>query len=529
MQNGKKREPSKVRVTGIAALLLCLLGCSRSTAVPDELRIVQTQDFTSLNPAYVSGIGGQELASILYSYLVKIDDRGRLVPDAARAVPTRENGGVSQDGRTLTYRLRPGIRFSDGRALTADDVVYTIGRVARTGSDIPSRIGFDDVADVRALDPLTVRIRLVRPFAPVVLYLCGPGSAIPILPHNGFGNTPLGSGPYVVERWLRGDRLELRANPEYFRGRPAIDRIVIRFMASSSTAMQSIVAGEADAYVNADDSQYSDLRRIDRLRVVQVPIDGTGALVFNTQDPIVRDARVRRAFALALNTKSIVNKTLRGSGRTMDSGRGLFQWAYDPADFAMPPYDPAGASKLLSDAGYPVGTDGMRAKAGRPLVFDLIVRSDKPSSAEMATQIQAAERAIGVGVSIRRFPVTTLVAPKGPLYGGAYQIALFPFIAGFDPDVTDQFACDRVPPRGFNKARYCNRQLDPLLARAAATYDRQERMALYHRIERILARDLPLDALYQVLSVDAFPKTLTGQTTAVDTPFWNVGAWKFNR
>ncbi|MDQ2866587.1 MAG: ABC transporter substrate-binding protein [Candidatus Eremiobacteraeota bacterium] len=488
---------------------------------------MQTQDFTSLNPAYVSGVGGQELAALLYSYLVKIDDRGRLVPDAAREVPTQRNGGISRDGLTLTYRLRSGIHFSDGRPLTAADVVYTIGRVADTATDIPSRIGFDDVTNVRALDPLTVRVRLARPFAPIILYLCGPGNAVAIVPRDGFGSAPIGSGPYVVERWDRDDRLELRANARYFGGRPNIDRILIRFMGSSTTAMQTLVSREADAYVNADDSQYEALRALRNVRVDDVPIDGTGALIFNTQDATFRDVRVRRAFAMALNPASIVEKTLGGAGRAAAPGRGLFLWAYDPSAYAMPSYDPRAAATLLSGAGYAAVPDGTRAKDGRPLTADLIVRSDKPSNAEMATQIQAAARLVGFTVSIRRLAVSTLVAPNGPLYGGSYQVALFPFIAGFDPDVTDQFACNRVPPNGFNKPRYCNRRLDSLLARAASTYDRRTRTRLYRNIETILARELPLDALYQAMSINAFPKSLTGQTTAVNSPFWNVRAWKW--
>lgn len=516
-----------MRVKWMLALLFCLCSCSRTTASHSELRIVQTQDFTSLNPAYVSGLGGQELATLLYSYLVRIDDRGRLVPDVARAVPTIGNGGVSRNGLTITYHLRGGVMFSDGRRLTAQDVAYTIDRVAKTGSDVPSRLGFDDVVDVAALDPLTVRVHLRKPFAPIVIYLCGPGNAIPILPRYGFGTAPVGSGPYVVERWQRGDQLVLRANPLYYRGRPSIDRLVIRIAASSETALQMIDAGDVDAYVNADDSQYQQLRGQSRLRVDQVPIDGTGALFFNTQDAALHDPRVRRAFAMAIDARAVVDKTLRGNRRSEAPGRGLFQWAYDERAFAMPRFDPGGAAKLLDSAGYVPGADGVRAKDGHRIAVDLIVRSDRPSTAEIATQIQAAERAIGVGVSILHYPVSTIVAPNGPLYGGTYQVALFRFMAGFDPDVTDQFNCDRIPPDGFNKARYCNRRLDVLLARAASTYDVPTRIRLYRRIQSVLARDLPLDVLYQVVSINAFPKALKGQTTAITSPFWNVGAWRF--
>ena len=128
-----------MRVLALALLALLVAGCARPehTRERDHLTIVQTQDFQSLDPIFVSGVGGQELASLIYSYLVKFDDRGELIPDAAVAVPTRANGGISPDGKTIVYHLRPGLRFSDGSSLTSFDVAETIGHVAFPGRTRP--------------------------------------------------------------------------------------------------------------------------------------------------------------------------------------------------------------------------------------------------------------------------------------------------------------------------------------------------------------------------------------------------------
>jgi peptide/nickel transport system substrate-binding protein len=506
----------------VAVLFGVLAACGRPAepARHDLLRIVQTQDFTSLNPVYVSGVGGQQLAALLFSYLVKIDDHGRLVADAAAEIPTMANGGISPDGLRVTYHLRPGLRFSDGTALTGEDVAYTIDALADPRSDAPSRIGFDDVAGTSVPDPLTVIVQLKRPYAPILLYLCGPGNAVPILPRHllagsvhladlPFSANPVGSGPYMVKRWQRGDRLELVPNPYHLGGPPGIADLTIQFVPSSNSALVLLRAGDVDAYVNADDAQLADLRSIARIRVDEEPIDGTGTLIFNTQT--LRSATVRRALARALDTRAIIQKTLLGAARTEGPARGLFQWAYDPVAYAMPAYDPLPAGLIL-----------------RPLHLhlDLVVRADKPSATSIATEIQAAAHTAGVDITIHRYPVATLVAPDGPIYSGKFDLALFAFIAGFDPDVTDQFSCDRVPPHGFNKPRYCNPALDPLLRAATATYDRDKRKAAYLEIQRILARDLPLDTLYQAISINAFPSALKDQTTAVTTPFWNVANWR---
>lgn len=524
------------------SLFICLVlvaGCVRPEGgARDHLTIVQTQDFPSLDPIFVSGVGGQELAALLYSYLVKFDDRGDLVPDAAVAVPTRANGGISPDGLQIVYHLRPGLRFSDGSALTSFDVAETIGHVTFPGSDAPSRVAFDDIAAISTPDAMTVKVYLRAPYAPIVLYLCGPGNAVPILSalqlqgHAHLRGTvldsaPLGSGPYRVERWLRGERLELRANPYYFGGKPKIERVTILPVPSSTTAYQMLRTGEANAYVNADDSQYGQLAALPGARTESIPIDGTGALIFNTTQSALADGRVRRAFTQGLELNAVVNKTLLGGDRTRDPGRGLFEWAYDPHAYAMPRHDMTAAAHALDASGWRMGADGIRHKSGMSLAFDIILRADKPSALEMATLMQAQERPLGIRLSIRRFTVSALVAPNGPLYGGHYDIALFPFIAGFDPDVRDQFSCRRIPPHGFNKARFCDPTLDRLMQAAVRPYERAARIPYYRDVQRVLAADLPIVVMYQAVSIDTFPAWLRNEHGAVNTPFWNVAEWHY--
>ncbi|HEX8806121.1 MAG TPA: hypothetical protein VF741_04190, partial [Candidatus Aquilonibacter sp.] len=103
----------------------------------------------------------------------------------------------------------------------------------------------------------------------------------------------------------------------------------------------------------------------------------------------------------------------------------------------------------------------------------------------------------------------------------------FPFIAGFDPDVHDQFACRRIPPHGFNKSRYCNPALDRLMNQAVRPYSREERIPYYRQVQRVLARDLPIAVMFQAVSINTFPADLRNERSAVNTPFWNVATWSF--
>ncbi|MBV8580641.1 MAG: hypothetical protein JOZ86_08385, partial [Candidatus Eremiobacteraeota bacterium] len=138
------------------------------------------------------------------------------------------------------------------------------------------------------------------------------------------------------------------------------------------------------------------------------------------------------------------------------------------------------------------------------------------------------EHAVGVNVILKAYNVTQFVAPAsegGPVYGGKFQMTLYPFVNGDDPDTTDQFACANVPPHGYNKSRICDPRIDALLAQGQRTYDPARRTAIYVQLERLLADELPIALLYQRPELDTFTTRLRGQTTSVSTAWWNAGAW----
>ena len=503
--------------------------------------IVQQREPMSLNPDLENGMSSTEWGLLLFQYLVKFDDRGRLVGDAAIAVPSLRNGGISKDGRTITYHLRPGLRFSDGAPLTADDCVYSIDAVNDPNHNVQSRYGFDDVARAEARDAHTLVLHLRHPFAPLLTLVLAP-QGFPILPQHvmkGRGDfnkidvIPVGSGPYVATRWAHGDRVELRANPYYAGGKPKIDRISIRFVADSNTAMNLLRTGEAGGYFNdLDLGDVPILRAIAGVRTSTTPVNAVGAIIFNTRDPITGDARVRHALAEAIDLPSMIAKTYRGAVSADDAGRGLFIWAFDRRAYPDVPYDPAGARALLDAAGWKPGTDGIRRNAGKRLDLLLIIQAATPGDAIIANAVTQYEKAVGANVTVKQYNVTQLVAPAsqgGPVYGGKFQLALYPFVNGDDPDTTDQFACANVPPHGYNKSRLCDPQIDALLAEGRSTYDPERRKALYARLERLLYRELPIELIYQRREIDAFSDRLRNQTTSVSSAFWNAGAWELAR
>jgi peptide/nickel transport system substrate-binding protein len=524
-----------VRGAGVWLLAGGLLAaCSRPAApAGGPLVIVQTQPVKLPVQGRENGAVAQEMAALLQRFLITVDPNGHLVADAAAMVPTRANGGISRDGLTITYHLKPGLRFSDGAPLRAGDAAATLAALRDPRSQLASRLGLDDVAAVRTIGDRTLQVRLLRPYAPILLYLCGPGNATVILPAATAqtavtaSSPPFapGAGPYRVRAYQAGERLELEANP-WYRPAPRISEMTIRTVPTSESAHVQLHSGEANAYVLADPALEPTLADVPGLSTRVAPLDGIGALIFNTQSAAVRNVETRRAIVDALDLAGSVRRVFHGAVSTRDAPAGLFLWAYDPHAYPPPAYAPRDAADDLDEQGWRRGSDGKRYRDGAALELTLIVRSDQPSSAALAATFAQQLRAVGVAVSTREYPIGIWGSPDGPLYRGRFDVAIAQFIGGMDPDVTDQFACDRVPPRGYNKPRYCNPELDGILARAAATYVLPQRIALYRKAQAILASDVPLVPLYRLVALEALPANLHGVRESPITPFYDVANWE---
>ncbi|MDQ2663930.1 MAG: peptide ABC transporter substrate-binding protein [Candidatus Eremiobacteraeota bacterium] len=541
------RADSSMRQAIIATAFLALAACAPgSSGKPGEVRVfsvTQQREPRSLNPALENGQSSTEWGLLLFSYMVKYNAAGNLVGDAASKVPTLDNGGISKDGLTVTYHLRHGLRFADGKPLTAEDCVWSIRAINDPANNVQSRYGYDDVADANASDASTCVLHLKRPFAPLITLVLAP-QGFPIFPKHvlarypnfnqiDFDAKPLGSGPYVVSRWIRGDRVQMRANPYYFGGKPAIDRLTVRFVGDPRTAINLLRTDEAQGYFNEQDfGDYPLLQGLRGFRVTATPVAGLGSIIFNTQDSVTGDARVRHAIAEAMDIRSIIAKTYRGAVQSSGAGKGLFFWAYDAAAYPDVPYDPANARRLLERAGWKMGVDGTRHKDGRALNVLFIIQAATPGDAIIGNEVAQYERSVGVTVTLKQYNVTQFVSPAsegGPVYGGKFQMALYPFVNGDDPDTTDQFACANVPPKGYNKSRICDPVIDRLLAQGRSTFDIQRRKAIYAKLERVLYARLPVILMYQRRELDTFTDRLHNQTTSIESAWWNVGAWRVTR
>jgi len=524
----------------VACVVSAALGaCSPSRNAAPAFTIAQDREPASLNAALLNGASAAQWGLLLYSYLLKFNDRGELIGDVATEVPSLKNGDISKDGLRITYHLRRGVRFSDGVPLTARDAVYSINAILNPRNNVQSRFGYDQIASARAIGDWTLELRMKRAFAPALTIIMTP-SGFPILPAHllakypefndvDFDVRPVGSGPFKVTEWVHGDHVTLEANKSYWQGVAHVKRLAIRFIASPTTIVNQLRTREIQGFFNADPIVYDQLRRIAGQRVTKTPLDYIGAIIFNTADPVTADARVRHALAEAIDIPNLIQRVYHGALTAKDAGRGLFMWAYNPAITRDVRYDPQAARRELQALGWVTGPDGLRRKSGKPLELLFILQAEAPADSIIANAVQQYEKAVGASVHLKSYRVEQLVAPVssgGPVYGGKFQMALYPFNPGDDPDTTDQFSCANVPPHGYNKSRICDRRIDALLKAGNSTFDRDQRQKAYDELQRLLQAEMPLILLYQGRQVNSFADRLRGQTTSLNGAFWNAAAWE---
>ena len=417
-------------------------------------------------------------------------------------VPTQKNGGISADGKTITFELRPNLKWSDGEPLTSEDVAFTVGVINDPKTDIVDRTGFDLITRVETPTKTTVVIHLAHPYGAIVSALFCDIDA-PILPKHllagkdvntaDYMQLPIGAGPFRFTKWLRGDRVELEANPYYFRGAPKLKQIIYRIIPSTQSTAIALKTGEADIWPNASLDEAELLKDVPTLKRITLSGVRPALFMFNTTSASVGDARVRNALRLALNRSSIVERSYRGGGELDES----IVSKNDPSYLHIPPvpYNVAKAAALLDAAGWKAGADGVRMKDGKPLHITLVGGAGNPGVAQILELARADWQRVGAVVETRYIVASILFsanADQGVLMGGKFDVALFSYGQIRSYSLEPNFSCADVSPKASNFARICDKELDSLFARYDATYDETAAARIAGDIQRRLNELLPV-------------------------------------
>lgn len=512
-------------------------GCTSSAPQTHAIAFNISEDPHSLNPLLAQSDDEQQIAHLAFDLLVDVDVQGRLVPGLATQVPSPENGGVSADGRTITYHLRRGVLWQDGAPFTSHDVWFTWRALMDPRNDVASTRGYDLIASIDTPDMLTVVVHLRRPWAPAVATFFSYGvHPAPILPAHlleghgtlrtsAFNEHPVGTGPYEFVDWLRGDHLTYRANPHYYRGAPKTASIIVREVPDINTDLTMLRTGDID-WSLLSPAQRLGLGEAPGIRIVYAPFAGFGAIAFNCRRPPFNDVRMRRAVAMSLDRARMSRDITHGQYPVTDSDQPTFSWAY-ARSVREPAYDPTAADALFDALGWRRGADGVRRKNGEPLSVVFATFPEGDTAVRTAVFAQEMLRARGIDVTVKKVTVAQFYLPKsegGMLLSGNYDLAYLAWRSGEDPDDSDLVTCAGIS----NFAGDCDPRIDALESEALFTPNREHRAALYHAVQERMAADLPYLFLYAPTYGFAVRDNVHGVTPTAFSPTWNAATWTKN-
>jgi peptide/nickel transport system substrate-binding protein len=488
------------RLAQAGVVLLALIGSAclhRPADDPNIIVVSLTNGPNNLDPRMGTDDASQKIHQLIFDNFMELDEHLRVVPKLAETLE-------HPDPLTYVATVRRGVRFHDGRELTADDVVFTFGQFLDPNLISPRKGGYRELRSVEARDPYTVVFTLKQPFASFPINLIMPivekGSGPDLRDH------PVGTGPYRFVRYAVDDRLELSANPDYWAGAPKNSGLVLKIVPDDVMRGLELEKGSLDLVVNdiAPDIVYQ-MRRNPRLQVVQAPGVDYQYIGLNVQDTRLKDVRVRQALAYAIDRDAIVEYLRRGLAVPADGMLSPLSWAA-ASDIVSYPHDPAKAKKLLDEAGY---SDPDGDGPGTRLVLTLKV-SNSEFNRLQSSVIQQNLRDVGIELDVRTYEFATLYAD---VLSGNFQLYTLQWTAGglADPDILRRvFHSKQVPPAGFNRGRYSNPEVDALLDDAGNTEDPARRLALYAEVQRIIARDVPYVSLWYKTNVAVARRELTG-------------------
>jgi peptide/nickel transport system substrate-binding protein len=452
---------------------------------------------TTLDPRYTTDAYGSRILPLMYNGLLTTDRQGNIVADLALSWKVVNN-------HTYRFKLHPGIRFSDGSPCTARDVKATIDFMRTANNGCPAYGNFSIIDSIEAPDPMTIVFRLKKPFASFLYALTCyivPASRCRRGKQEKAVDIP-GTGPFQLREFTRGHQIILAANPHCHLASPFLQRICFKIITNDTTRIMALRKGTVDLIQNAiPPYALKFFQRDSNLRVVSRRGNSYKYLGYNLKDPLVGNLMVRRAISLAIDRRQIIRYILKDQARPAKGILPPEHWAGDP-ELKPTPFDPQKAARLLNQAGFlPQGPDGVR--------FSLSYKtSTNQESYEIAQIIKKQLARIGIRVDILRFEWGTFFSD---IKKGNFQLYSLKWIGIQDPDIFYYlFHSSSIPPRGANRGRFSNPEVDRLLDESRTVVDREKRRQLYLRIQRIVAEQEVYTGLWYRNDVVIMKRKLEG-------------------
>lgn len=459
-----------------------LPGC-RAEQEPRPLRVAVDNVPSEIDPRFGLDQGAGRVADLMLDGLLTLTPDGELAPGLA------ESWEVLDDGRRYRFRLRDDVRFHDGRSLTAKDVVWTFGSVLRPEGGSPKRWSLGPVEKVLADGDRVVEFRLSEPHGVLPVNLT---SSMGIVPRGverpQFNRTPVGTGPFKLVQ-QSPTLLTFERFDGYWGGAAALAGIELREYRSARLREQALLDGDVDLVVGdlapPAVSRFKGQR--ERFRVVQEPGSKHLYLVFNLEDPVLSDPRVRRAIGMAIDRQELAATVWQGQVEVCDGVLAKGHWARHDGLEPLP-YDHQRARDLLDEAGWP------DPGVGRPRLELTYKTSDDATYLAQAQEIRSMLEVVGVELEIEPSGFPTFLQE---IEAGSFQLFGLTLLGIVDPDIYRLILhSESLPPEGLNRGRYREPEFDAAVEAGARGVERDVRRPHYHEAQELIARDLPWLSLF---------------------------------
>ncbi len=509
--------------------------------VPAAMSYSQHGEWVSRDAYVSSGIGdarilipfladdstSSSICSLVYNGLTKIDKDLNVVGDLA------ERWEVADGGLSITFYLRKGVRWHDGRPFTAGDVRFTFETMLDPGTGCPYISSYADIAKIEVIDPHTIRFYYSRPYAPALLKF-GMG----IVPEHLFrdikdirripqARAPVGTGPYMFSEWESGRYIILEANPDYFEHAPGIKRYVYRIVPDQAVQFLELVAEQADS-MDLNPYQFfyrSNTRQFtDRIRKYKYLSHSYVYIGYNLKDPLFGDRRVRRALSYAINKKEIIDAVLLGLG---EECTGPFLRGTPYYDETVPGYghDPVKAAELLREAGWSdTDADGILERGGEEFRLRIATNQGNQVREDVATIVQGQWARLGIKAEIQVVAWSAFLDQF--VNRKQFQAVILGWTIPVDPDIYSVWHTDSMRERGLNFISYSDRRVDELIELGRREFDPARREEIYRKIHRYISEDAPYTFLFFPYATPAVQKRFEGIKPAPAGIGYNFIDWR---
>jgi peptide/nickel transport system substrate-binding protein len=479
----------------------------------------------------------------LYAPLFVGDTEGHIQPGIATELPTTENGGISSDLKTWTFKLRPGLKWSDGQPLTAEDVDFTWRLWMNPKFAAADTVAFRLIESTQiSSDKLSITFKLKEPYAPFIASWTD-GYHAPMPKHHFESMDPseikkaeglnpkVVSGPFKMKESKPGVQYVVVRNENYYRaseGYPYLDSVVFRAVPNQDTILKDLQAGTADSAWFLDVTKLDAYKALQDYEVVQYQSSYYEAIHFNFNNPALKDVNVRKAINMAIDRDELVKTARLGQGKPLCVDHGP---AYDPGyqpDIQCPKFDIDGANKLLDQAGWVKGSDGVRQKNGLRLEFQYSTTAKNRWRERDQLINQDNFKKIGIKVNISNYPANTFfgsLLPEGK--PGKYDLAEWGSSYSNDPNNSSMYACSQIPPKGQNYNFYCDPEFDKLLAQQVATADKEKRQQIFNQLHQKMIDDAVIASMFALVDLAVHKKGTNNYKPSPFGPSETINVWEW--